>query len=62
MHWHLGLRVFASARRVEVLEDLKALGIETLFLDVTDQDSIKAAVVEITSRTNGKLDILVNNA
>lgn len=57
-----GFRVFASARRIEVLKDLEAQGIETISLDVTNQAAIKAAVAEISSRTGGTLDILVNNA
>lgn len=58
----LGLRVFASARRIEVLKDLEELGIEIFALDVTDQAAIKATQAEIAARTGGKLDILVNNA
>lgn len=54
--------MFASARRVEVLEDLGAMGIELIALDVTDLTSIKAAKAEIAARTSGKLDFLVNNA
>ncbi|KAK7038218.1 short chain dehydrogenase reductase [Favolaschia claudopus] len=57
-----GCRVFATARRLESMEALAALGIETLALDVTDIDAIKATKKEISSRTGGKLDILVNNA
>ncbi|KAJ7607363.1 NAD(P)-binding protein [Roridomyces roridus] len=47
-----GLRVFATARRPDVLADLAAQGVETLQLDVE-------AVAAITG---GTLDILVNNA
>jgi len=57
-----GLRVIASARRVEVLADLKALGMDTIFLDVTDTAAITAAKEQVHSLTGGKLDILVNNA
>jgi len=57
-----GLRVIASARRVEVLEDLVALGIDTVQLDVTDLASIKSARDKVDQLTQGKLDILVNNA
>lgn len=54
--------MFATTRKVEVLDDLKALGIETLALDVTNPASIKAAKLDVESRTGGKLDILFNNA
>ena len=59
---YLGLRVIASARRIEVLEDLHALGIDTIVLDVTDPAAITAAKDKVHSLTGGKLDILVNNA
>merc|ERR1711939_481745 len=49
-----GLRVFATARKVE--------SIETLSLEVSDPNSINALKDEVHSRTNGELDILVNNA
>jgi 1-acylglycerone phosphate reductase len=54
--------VIASARRPEVLDDCQALGLETVHLDVTDEESIKAARDRVNELTNGKLDILVNNA
>lgn len=59
---HLGLRVFATARDAAVLEDLAALGIETISFDVTSQAD-RARVRETLERdADGKLDILVNNA
>ncbi|KAJ6577790.1 NAD-P-binding protein [Mycena capillaripes] len=57
-----GFRVFATSRRLESMEDLSALGIETLPLDVTDLSAIHKTRDEIAGRTGGKLDILVNNA
>ncbi|KAI5864043.1 NAD(P)-binding protein [Durotheca rogersii] len=57
-----GLHVIATARRPEVLEELAAVGMSTLALDVTDADSIKRCHQEVASLTGGKLDILVNNA
>ena len=57
-----GLRVFATARKAESLTELASHGIEPLSLEVTSEDSIKALVAEVTSRTNGRLDLLVNNA
>ncbi|KAF4998966.1 hypothetical protein FGRMN_2765 [Fusarium graminum] len=57
-----GLRVFATARSLHTLTNLEAKGIETLVLDVTDPESITNLRDEIQKRTNGKLDILMNNA
>jgi len=57
-----GLRVIASARRLEVLDDLRTLGIETIQLDVTDLSGIRSARDHVSQLTEGKLDILVNNA
>ncbi|KAJ7811643.1 NAD-P-binding protein [Mycena olivaceomarginata] len=57
-----GLRVFATSRRLETMEELSVAGIEALALDVTDVDAIKRTKDEISTRTGGKLDILVNNA
>lgn len=57
-----GLRVFATARSVKTISDLADEGIETLPLELTNEESIAALKTEIQSRTDGKLDILVNNA
>ena len=57
-----GLRVFATARKVETISNIEAEGIETLPLELTKEESIAALKAEIDSRTNGRLDILVNNA
>lgn len=59
---YTGFRVFATSRRLESMDDLSALGIETLLLDVTDVEAIRCVKNEIAIRTGGKLDILVNNA
>ncbi len=56
-----GHRVFASARRREDLGDLAAESIETLSLDVTDANSIDAAVLGVLDAA-GRIDALVNNA
>ncbi|SDI59326.1 SDR family NAD(P)-dependent oxidoreductase [Nonomuraea jiangxiensis] len=59
-----GALVAAGARRVDRLESLvhKAPGeLLALDLDVTDQDSVRAAVAKTVERF-GALDILVNNA
>ncbi|KAJ7607364.1 hypothetical protein FB45DRAFT_429960 [Roridomyces roridus] len=57
-----GLRVFATARRQEVLADLASQGVETLQLDVCDDESVKTAREAVAAITGGTLDILVNNA
>lgn len=57
-----GVRVFATARDITKMADLKAMGIEVLSLDVVSADSIQAAVSIVNEATGGKLDFLVNNA
>lgn len=56
-----GHRVYASARRVEAIDDLRALGCETLALDVTDSESMAQAVKTVES-AEGAVGALVNNA
>ncbi|KAH7136719.1 hypothetical protein B0J13DRAFT_506322 [Dactylonectria estremocensis] len=57
-----GFRVFATARSTKSLALLQEKGIETLTLDVTQPESISALKTEIVKRTEGKLDVLFNNA
>lgn len=57
-----GMTVFAASRRLESMEHLKALGIKTIELDVTDKDAITRARDEVSESTGGKLDLLFNNA
>ena len=56
-----GLNVYATARRVESVEDLKAAGCKTLALDVTDEASMQAAVSAV-EEADGAILALVNNA
>ena len=56
-----GYRVFATARRAADVEALNKEGLESLLLDLDDPRSITAAVEEILTRTNGRLDALFNN-
>ena len=56
-----GWTVYASARRLESIEHLRTAGCRTLALDVTDEDSMRAAVDEI-ERAEGAIGVLVNNA
>ncbi|KAI9749601.1 MAG: hypothetical protein M1815_002388 [Lichina confinis] len=57
-----GFHVFATARNIDVLADLQELGLETLSLDVTLQESVNDAKDQVEKRTGGKLDCLINNA
>ncbi|PBP23986.1 short chain dehydrogenase [Diplocarpon rosae] len=57
-----GLHVIASARNKDAITDLEALGMATLSLEVTSEESIRDARVTVEKLTGGRLDILVNNA
>ncbi|KAK6580700.1 hypothetical protein PZA11_006936 [Diplocarpon coronariae] len=57
-----GLHVIASARTKDAITDLEALGMSTLSLEVTSEESIKEAKNAVEKLTGGRLDILVNNA
>lgn len=54
--------MIATARRIEVLEELAAKGVATVQLDVTSKESIAQCKEEVSKLTSGKLDFLVNNA
>ena len=56
-----GYRVFATARKTSDVEALNKEGLESLLLDLDDPHSVTAAVEEILTRTNGRLDALFNN-
>jgi 1-acylglycerone phosphate reductase len=56
-----GYKVFATDCRVEALKGLQELGIETLALDVTKEESVASAVQRII-QDYGKIDICVCNA
>jgi NAD(P)-dependent dehydrogenase (short-subunit alcohol dehydrogenase family) len=56
-----GWTVYATARRPEVLADLESLGCRPLALDVTDDDSMRAAV-DVVEQEHGAVGVLVNNA
>jgi len=57
-----GYFVIATARNLDAMKELSALGIKTLQLDVVQEESIKAVKAQVTELTGGTLDILVNNA
>ena len=50
-----------STCRLEMLEELKSMGMQTLQLDVTSHESISAAVAAI-EEADGRIDALVCNA
>ncbi len=52
-----GHTVFAAARRVELMEPLRKFGVTPLRLDVCDEASIDACLLEA-----GAIDVLINNA
>ncbi len=55
--WH----VFATARRSEDIERLRAAGLTALFLDYADEASIEHAAEAVFAATGGRLDALFNN-
>jgi NAD(P)-dependent dehydrogenase (short-subunit alcohol dehydrogenase family) len=56
-----GYTVYATARRSEAISDLAARGCRVLALDVTDEDSMRAAVATVADE-HGAVGALVNNA
>ena len=56
-----GHKVYAAARRVELMEPLKAYGVQVLRMDVTDETSMVQGV-EAVIHAEGRIDVLVNNA
>ncbi|KJZ71828.1 hypothetical protein HIM_08756 [Hirsutella minnesotensis 3608] len=57
-----GCHVIATARNLDVLEELGDMGMTTLRLDVADAASVAACRAQVAELTGGRLDILVNNA
>ncbi len=60
-HHQQGHTVWATARKPETLAELKAQGIRTTQLDVTNATSRDTAIERILAES-GRIDILVNNA
>ena len=56
-----GHKVYAAARRVELMEPLKAKGIVPVQMDVTDEESMTQGV-NLVLQCEGRIDVLVNNA
>ena len=57
----MGHRVYAAARRVEKMEDLKSLGIIPMKLDVSGEEQNKKTIAMIVAKEK-RIDVLVNNA
>lgn len=56
-----GFTVYTAARRVEQMDDLKALGAIAVKMDITvDEDVV--AVTEQINQNHGAVDVLINNA
>jgi len=56
-----GCKVYATARQVEKMQGFSQSTIETMALDVTDDEAVRT-VIKIILEKEGKIDILVNNA
>ncbi|KTD11020.1 oxidoreductase with NAD(P)-binding Rossmann-fold domain protein [Legionella gratiana] len=57
-----GHRVVGSCRKIEDVEKLLNIGFEAVQLDVSDSSSIQSAFDKVLAITNGRLDVLINNA
>lgn len=56
-----GFTVYAAARRVDKMEELKKDGIRPVSLDLTKEESM-VKCVETILKEEGRIDVLVNNA
>ena len=56
-----GYMVYGVARRIEKMKQLQSLGIHTLSMDVSVDDSITKAIDQIIA-AEGTIDVLINNA
>jgi NAD(P)-dependent dehydrogenase (short-subunit alcohol dehydrogenase family) len=53
--------VYGAARRVAQMDDIKALGVKVLEMDVTDDASMVKGIDTII-KAEGRIDVLINNA
>lgn len=56
-----GYKVYAAARRIEQMEDLRSLGVTPIKMDITNEQEIQACINRINLEAGG-VDILINNA
>jgi NAD(P)-dependent dehydrogenase (short-subunit alcohol dehydrogenase family) len=56
-----GHTVYGAARRVERMADIKLLGVKIIPMDVTQDDTMVAAIEQII-KAEGRIDVLINNA
>lgn len=56
-----GHKVYAAARRTELMEPLCQFGVNILKMDVTDEESMRQGVQHIV-KAEGRIDTLINNA
>lgn len=56
-----GYTVYATARRVNLMEDLKEKGAKVISMDVTSDEDVAAGVAQVIEEA-GRVDVLVNNA
>jgi len=57
-----GYKVFATARKEQDVLKLQKLGLTSFLLDVTKHETITATLDKILKLTDGKLDVVFNNA
>jgi len=57
-----GYKVFATARKEEDVKKLQNLGLTSFLLDVTKQQTITDTLVKVLELSDGKLDVVFNNA
>ena len=56
-----GCKVYAAARRVELMEPLRKEGVVPVRLDVCDEASMRECI-DTVMQAEGRIDVLVNNA
>ena len=56
-----GFKVYGAARRLEKMKKLEEIGISTISLDITQEESVQNCVNTILEK-EGSIDVLVNNA
>ncbi|MBL0725665.1 MAG: SDR family NAD(P)-dependent oxidoreductase [Alphaproteobacteria bacterium] len=56
-----GFEVYAVARRINKMKDLKKLGVKTIKMDISKEQDIISVVDKIVNNS-GRIDVLINNA